>query len=82
MAKSSTSLDELSRDATTNARRKELMGGSEEQIAHKKAVSFLYIALGEAARKTLLDRKPNHEPEQLAQRMPRCLPKEAKQTYG
>ena len=35
------------------------MGGVEEPIAEKKAVSFLYIALGEAARKTLLDRKPN-----------------------
>ena len=59
MAKSLISLDELTRDASTNARRKEPMGGSEEQIAQKKAVSFLYIALGEAARKTLLDRKPN-----------------------
>ena len=35
------------------------MGGAEESIAEKKAVSFLYIALGEAARKALLDRKPN-----------------------
>ena len=24
----------------------------------------------------------NHEPDRFAQRMPRCLPKEAKQTYG
>ena len=51
--------DELTRDASTNPRREELMGGSEEQIAQKKAVGFLYIALGETARKTLLDRKPN-----------------------
>ena len=35
------------------------MGGVEEPIAQRKAVSFLYIALGEAARKTLLDRKPD-----------------------
>ena len=40
-----------------NPKKKELMGGVEEQIAEKKAVSFLYIALGEAARKTLLDLK-------------------------
>ena len=59
MAKSSISLEELTRDTTTNPRKKELMGGVEESIAEKKAVSFLYIALGEAARKTLLDRKPN-----------------------
>ena len=30
-----------------------------EPIAEKKVVSFLYIALGEAAIKTLLDRKSN-----------------------
>ena len=35
------------------------MGGVEESIAEKKAVSFLYIALGESARKTQLNRKPN-----------------------
>ena len=57
MSSSSISLDELTRDATANARRKEQMGRSEKQIAQKKAVGFLYIALGEAARKTLLDRK-------------------------
>ena len=35
------------------------MGGAEEPIAQKKAVSFLYIALEETVRKTLLDRKPD-----------------------
>ena len=35
------------------------MGGVEESIAETKAVNFLYIVLGEAARRTLLDRKPN-----------------------
>ena len=41
MAKSSIYLDEPTRDASTNARKKELMGGSEEQIAQKKQlVSF------------------------------------------
>ena len=59
MAKSSISIEELTRDETSGPKRKELMGGAEESIAEKKAVSFLYIALGEAARKTLLDRKPN-----------------------
>ena len=59
MAKSSISLEELTRDTTSNTRKKELMGGVEEQIAEKKEVSFLYIALGEAARKMLLDRKPD-----------------------
>ena len=59
MAKSSISLEELTRDTTSNPRKKELMGGVEEQIAEKKEVSFLYIALGEAARKMLLDRKPD-----------------------
>ena len=59
MAKSSISIEELTRDETSGPKRKELMGGAGESIAEKKAVSFLYIALGEAARKTLLDRKPN-----------------------
>ena len=59
MTESSISLEELTRDTTSNPRKKELMGGVEEQIAEKKAVSFLYIALGEAARKMLLDRKPD-----------------------
>ena len=56
MAKSSKSLEELTRDESGTPRRKELMGGAEELISQKKAVSFLYIALGEAARKTILDR--------------------------
>ena len=43
----------------TNQEIKELMEGVEEPIAGEKAASLLYIALGEAARKTLLDRKPN-----------------------
>ena len=51
--------EELYSTGTSNPRRKELMGRAEESIAEKKTVSFLYIALGEAARKTLLDRKPN-----------------------
>ena len=59
MAKSSISLDELTRDTSSRARRKELMGGFEEEVAQRKAVSLLYIAVGEAARKTLLDRNPN-----------------------
>ena len=59
MAKSSISLEELTRDEAGTPRRKELMGGAEEPTAQRKAVSFLYIALGEAARKTLLDRKPD-----------------------
>ena len=50
MAKSSISLDELIKDASTNAKRKGLMGESEEQTALQKAVSFFYVALGEAAR--------------------------------
>ena len=59
MAKLSISIEELTRDNSAHARNKELMGGLDEQIVQKKAVSFLYIALGEAARKTLLDRKPD-----------------------
>ena len=59
MAKSSISLEERTRDEAGTPRRKEMMGGTEEPIAHIKAVSFLYIALGEEARKTLLDRKPD-----------------------
>ena len=58
MAKSSISLDELTRDDSGTPRRREERN-SEEPIAQKKAVSFLYIALGEAARNTLLDRKPD-----------------------
>ena len=58
MPKSSISIEELTRDEAGTPRRKELMGGADEPIPQKKAVSFLYIARGEAARKTLLDRKP------------------------
>ena len=59
MAKSSVSLEELTRDDTGTPRSKELMGGADEPIAQKKAVSFLYTALGETAREILLDRKPD-----------------------
>ena len=59
MAKSSISLEELTRDESGTPRRKELIGGAEEPIAQKKAVSFLNIARREAARKTILDRKPD-----------------------
>ena len=65
MAKSSISLEELTRDSSTQARRKDLMGGCDEEIAQKKAVSLLYIAMGEAARKTLLDRKPNMDVKKI-----------------
>ena len=54
MAESPISLEELTKeDAEMNPRRKELMGGVEEPVAQEKAVSFLYNALGEAARKTV-----------------------------
>ena len=54
------------------------MGGAEEPIAGKKAVSFLYIALGEAARTTLLDRKPNMDIKTVnaAQRMQGSSPED------
>ena len=53
MTKSSLALDELTRDATSQPRRKELMGGSEEDVVQRTAVSLLFIAIGEAARRTL-----------------------------
>ena len=49
----------MTRDESGTPRSEDLIGGAEEPIAQKKAVSFLYIALGEAAQKTVLDRKPN-----------------------
>ena len=59
MAKSSISLEEQTRDNSVTPRRKELIGGAEEPIAQRKAVSFLYFSLAEAARKTSLGRKPD-----------------------
>ena len=41
MAKSSISLEELTRDDSGTPRRNELMGGAEEPIAQRKAVGFL-----------------------------------------
>ena len=46
MAKSSISLEELTRDTTSNPRKNELMGGVEEQIAEKKAEVSYILHLG------------------------------------
>ena len=58
MAKFSISTEELTRDVTHMARRQPMMGGLDENTAERKAVSVLVLAMGEAARKTLMDRKP------------------------
>ena len=41
------------------------MGGQEVEAAEKKAVSILFLALGDTARKTLMDRKPNLDVKQI-----------------
>ena len=59
MAKFSISVEELTREETPeNPRRQALMGGADPETAERKAVSIMYLALGDAARKTLLDRNP------------------------
>ena len=60
MAKFSISVEELTREDTlNNPRRQALMGGVDPETAERKAVSIMYLALGDAARKTLLDRNPS-----------------------
>ena len=78
MAKSSISFEELTHDDSKMARRKDLMGGCEEQSAQKDVVSFLYIALWEAARKTVLDRKPSLDTKNITIKE---LLKEANDTF-
>ena len=57
MAKHSISVEELTR-TSGGARDKALMGNMEEIPAQRKVVSVLYLALGQAARKTLTDKYP------------------------
>ena len=56
MAKNDRSLAELTK--TTGPKEKSLMGDMEEGAATKKAVSILYLSLGMAARKNLLNKYP------------------------
>ena len=59
-AKYSISLTELTRDTSQqNPRVRALMGDLEEESAHKKVVSVLYLSLGEAARKQFRDKFPH-----------------------
>ena len=56
MAKNNISLAELTK--TTGPKEKSLMGDMEEGAATKKAISSLYLSLGMAARKNLLNKYP------------------------
>ena len=58
LAKHSISLTELTRD-TPPEREKELMGNGTAETASKKLISVMFLALGDAARKTLTDLHPN-----------------------
>ena len=64
MAKFSIAVEEIVREEEGTERRTALMGGHDVETAPKKAVSILFLALGEAARKTITDRKPERNVKQ------------------
>ena len=59
MAKYSISITELTRETTQqNPRVRTLLGDLDEDPANKKAISILYLSLGDAARKQFMDKYP------------------------
>ena len=59
MAKYSISMNELTRTADeTNPKAKALLGDMPEEAANKKAVSMMFLSLGEAGRKMFRDKYP------------------------
>ena len=58
MGKHSIEVDEITRVEGTVQRRKELMGNMEKEAAEKKAISLLFLSIGGAGRKTLVDKYP------------------------
>ena len=60
MAKYSISITELTREANQQKPRvRTLMGDLDEDLANKKVISVIYVALGEAARKRIKDKYPH-----------------------
>ena len=60
MAKYSISISELTRETTQqNPRVRTLLGDLDEDPANKKAISILYLSLGDAARKQFMDKHPH-----------------------
>ena len=60
MTNYSISITELTREVTQQTLRvKILMGDLEEDHAYKKAISVMYLALGEAASKQFMDKHPH-----------------------
>ena len=60
MAKYSISISELTRETTQqNSRVRTLLGDLDEDPADKKAISILYLSLGDAARKQFMDKYPH-----------------------
>ena len=58
MGKHSIEVDEITRELGGVQRRKELMGNMEKEAAEKKAISLLFLSIGGAGRKTLVDKYP------------------------
>ena len=60
MAKYSISISELTRQTTQQTPRvRTLLGDLDEDPANKKAISILYLSLGDAARKQFMDKYPH-----------------------
>ena len=60
MAKYSISISELTRETTQQTPRvRTLLGDLDEDPANKKAISILYLSLGDAARKQFMDKYPH-----------------------
>ena len=58
MGKHSIEVEEIIREEGGNPRKKELMGNMEKAIAEKKVISLLFLSIGGAGRKTLIDKYP------------------------
>ena len=66
MGKYSIEAEEITRDIPPSGgidRRKEMMGNMEREGAQKKAISLLFLSIGGAGRKTLMDKYPKMDTE-------------------
>ena len=86
MAKSSISIEKLTRDESGDPRRKEIMRGAEEPKAQRKVVFLVYCSR-RSSTKTVTGPKAKHgykgyQFEKFGQGMQRSFPDEKKQAHG
>ena len=75
MGKYSIEVKEITRaEDTANPRNEKLMGNMDRASASKKAISLLFLSIGAAGRKTLMDKYPDGDlrDEELQEVLKRC----------